>query len=80
MDTQTFDRAEASLPPTKGKTPRKKVRKMPFDLEQIFQSDADRFKNLKEVLKYLFDKLDKTDGQLETVESRMINEALQLDQ
>lgn len=45
----------------------------PFDLNQIFQADLDRFSKLKDVLKFIFDNLDKLSLKTSDVETKMVS-------
>jgi len=43
----------------------------PFNLDEIFQSDVERFGTLKEVLKFIIDNLEKTNVKISDVDMRM---------
>lgn len=44
----------------------------PFNLDEIFQADIDRFGALKDVIKYIFDQLEKSSQKINTVDTKMV--------
>lgn len=46
--------------------------KIPFNLDEIFQADVDRFSKLKDVLKYILDNLEGSKIKMNEMETKMI--------
>ena len=45
----------------------------PYNLDEIFQADIDRFGNLKDVLKFIIDNLEKNHSSIREVETKMVS-------
>jgi hypothetical protein len=43
----------------------------PYNLDEIFQADVDRFGSLKEVLKFIIESLNKINGKITEVDTKM---------
>jgi len=50
----------------------------PFNLDEIFQSDVERFGNLKDVLKFIFENLEKVNVQVNTVDTKMVSKFMEI--
>lgn len=50
----------------------------PFDLEEIFKSDVERFSNLKDVLKFIFENLEKVHLQINAVDTKMVSKFMEI--
>ena len=50
----------------------------PFNLDEIFQADVERFGSLKDVLKFIFDQLNKCSNQINDVDTRMVSKFMQI--
>jgi|TARA_B110001450_G_C17626665_1_gene483465 hypothetical protein len=50
----------------------------PFNLDEIFQSDVERFSNLKDVLKFIFENLEKVNLQINTVDTKMVSKFMEI--
>jgi len=55
------------------------VDSLPFNIEDIFQADTERFGQLKDVIKYILDQLEKSNKQIHTVETQMRTKLMQVD-
>lgn len=51
----------------------------PFNLDEIFQADVDRFSTLKDVIKFIFDHLDKTNMRIGEVDTKMVSKFMQIE-
>lgn len=51
----------------------------PFNIDDIFQADTERFGQLKDVIKYILDQLEKSNKQIHTVETKMTTKLMQVD-
>jgi len=52
----------------------------PFNLDEIFQADVDRFAQLKDVIKFLFANLEKTSTKVGEVEMKMTTKFMEISQ
>lgn len=52
---------------------------MPFNIDEIFQADVDRFGQLKEVIKYILDRLEQQSSYINDVETKMITKLMQIE-
>lgn len=50
----------------------------PFDLDEIFKADTDRFGQLQDVIKYLFDHLRKANLKIEQVDMKMVSKFMEI--
>jgi hypothetical protein len=50
----------------------------PFNLDEIFQSDLERFGNLKDVLKFIFDNLEKVNLKVNEVDTKMVSKFMEI--
>jgi len=50
----------------------------PFNLDEIFQADVDRFGSLKDVLKFIFDNLNKCHNQINEVDTKVMVKLMQI--
>jgi hypothetical protein len=50
----------------------------PFNLDEIFLADVERFGNLKDVLKFIIDNLNKITGQIHEVDTKMVSKFMQI--
>lgn len=50
----------------------------PFNLDEIFQSDVERFGNLKDVLKFIFDNLEKVNLKINEVDTKMVSKFMEI--
>ena len=51
----------------------------PFNLDEIFIADVDRFQQLKEVLKFIIDNLERTHTKVGDLETKMVMKYMQID-
>ena len=51
----------------------------PFNIDEIFQADVERFGQLKDVIKYILDKLENSSKQIHMVETKMTTKLMQVD-
>ena len=51
----------------------------PFNLDEIFQADVDRFGTLKDVIKFIIENLEKNHTKTHEVETKMISKFMQID-
>jgi hypothetical protein len=52
---------------------------MPFNIDEIFQADVDRFGQLKEVIKYILDRLEQQSSYINSVETKMTTKLMQIE-
>jgi len=50
----------------------------PFNLDEIFQSDVERFGNLKDVIKFIFDSLEKVSLKVNEVDTKMVSKFMEI--
>lgn len=50
----------------------------PFDLDDIFRSDTERFGKLQEVLKYIFDQLNMTSTKIEGLDMKLVSKFMEI--
>lgn len=50
----------------------------PFNLDEIFLADVERFGNLKDVLKFIFENLNKCQTQIKEVDTKMVSKFMQI--
>ncbi len=51
----------------------------PFNLDEIFQADLDRFQHLKDVIKFIIDNLERTTSKVQEMEMKMVQKYMQID-
>lgn len=51
----------------------------PFNLDEIFQADVDRFSTLRDVIKFIMEKLEKSFVKSHELETKMISKFMQID-
>ena len=51
----------------------------PWNIDDIFTADTDRFAQLNEVIKFIVDRLDKTSTQVTTIETKVMTKLMQVD-
>jgi hypothetical protein len=44
---------------------------LPFNIDEIFQADVDRFGQLKDVIKYILDRLEQSSTYITAVDTKM---------
>ena len=54
--------------------------KCPFDLEEIFKSDNERFGQLQDVLKWICENLNSNSSRIETVDMKMASKFMEISQ
>ena len=52
---------------------------LPFNIDEIFQADVDRFGQLKEVIKYILDQLEKCQKQVHYIDTKTTSKMMQVD-
>ena len=52
----------------------------PFNLDEIFQADIDRFGQLKDVLKFIFEHLEKTKIKMNEMDMKMVSKFMEISQ
>ena len=52
----------------------------PFNLDEIFQADIDRFGHLKDVLKFIFEHLEKTTVRINEIDMKMVSKFMEISQ
>jgi hypothetical protein len=50
----------------------------PFNLDEIFQSDVERFGTLKDVLIFIIDNLNKVNSKVTEVDTKMVTKFMQI--
>lgn len=50
----------------------------PFNLDEIFQSDVERFGSLKDVLKFIIENLNKVNIKINEVDTKMVQKFMQI--
>lgn len=55
------------------------VEQLPFNIDEIFQADVDRFGQLKEVIKYILDQLEKCQKQVHYIDTKTTSKMMQVD-
>ena len=60
-------------------TPKNKM-DIPFNLDEIFQSDTDRFAHLRDVLKFIIDHLEKTTTRVTEIDIKMQSKFMEISQ
>jgi hypothetical protein len=56
------------------------VIKCPFDLDEIFKSDTERFGQLQEVIKFIFEQLNSNSARIESVDMKMASKFMEISQ
>lgn len=51
----------------------------PFNLDEIFSADVERFSKLKEVLAFIFDNLEKTNGRVSDLDTKLVSKFMMID-
>jgi len=52
--------------------------KCPYDLEEIFKSDTERFGQLQDVLKWIIESLNSNSARIETVDMKMVSKFMEI--
>ena len=52
---------------------------LPFNIDEIFQADVDRFGQLKDVIKYILDRLEQSSNYINAVETKMTTKLMQIE-
>jgi len=52
----------------------------PFNLDEIFQADIDRFGHLKDVLKFIFEHLERHNSKINEVDMKMVSKFMEISQ
>ena len=64
-----------------GATPSNSAKlKCPFDLDEIFKSDTERFGQLQDVIKYILDNLGTTLTKIDSVDMKMASKFMEISQ
>ena len=50
----------------------------PFNLDEIFQSDVERFGTLKDVIKFIIENLEKSFAKIHDVDTKMVSKFMQI--
>lgn len=50
----------------------------PFNLDEIFQADVERFNSLKDVLKFILDNLEKTNTKVSEIDIKMASKFMEI--
>ena len=51
----------------------------PFNLDEIFQADVDRFGSLKDVLKFIIENLNKNYNKTHDLDTKMVSKFMQIE-
>lgn len=54
--------------------------KCPFDLDEIFKSDTERFSQLQDVIKYIFEQLNVSITKIDQVDMKMASKFMEISQ